>query len=143
MPLKALKRSDVLTVWRLDRMGRSLGDLIAIVKEIESRGAGFRSLAENIDTTTPSGTLVFHLMGALAQFERSLIAERTKAGLHAAKKRGERLGRKPKLNAQQIRHARKLVNGGERVDKVAASLNVSYVTLYRAFHKQERSALQV
>jgi DNA invertase Pin-like site-specific DNA recombinase len=135
--LKALQPGDVLTVWRLDRLGRSLADLIALVAEIDRRKAGFRSLSENIDTTTASGTLIFHMMGALAQFERTLIAERTKAGMAAAKNRGARLGRRRSLSATQIQHARQLVNGGERVTDIAKSLGVSDATLYRAFKKAE------
>ena len=87
----------MLVVWHLDRLGRSLKDLIAIVEKFEGQGMGLRSLQENIDTTTASGRLFFHMMGALAEFERNLIRERTKAGLETARKRGKKAGRKRKL----------------------------------------------
>lgn len=91
--LKNLKPGDTLVAWRLDRLGRSLQHLIAIVTMLEQRRVGFRSLTEAIDTTTAGGRLLFHIMGALAEFERSLIAERTRAGMAAAKARGRHVGR--------------------------------------------------
>jgi DNA invertase Pin-like site-specific DNA recombinase len=91
--LKNLKPGDTLVAWRLDRLGRSLQQLIAIVTMLEQRRVGFRSLTEAIDTTTAGGRLLFHIMGALAEFERSLIAERTRAGMAAAKARGRHVGR--------------------------------------------------
>lgn len=133
--LAALQRGDVLVVWRLDRLGRSLGDLINLVSGLQAKGCGFKSLAEAIDTTTPGGVLVFHVMGALAEFERSLIVERTRAGLAAAKQRGAKLGRRPSLTAAQVAHARKLIEAGESPAPVAKSLNVSRSTLYRAFER--------
>jgi len=93
--LAYLREGDVLVVWRLDRLGRSLPHLIEVVSELEARGIGFRSLTEQIDITTPGGRLVFHLFGAVGQFERDLIRERTKAGLAAAAARGRKGGRKP------------------------------------------------
>src|SRR5262249_33703239 len=96
-------------VWRLDRLGRSLAHLIEIIDSIGQVGAGFASLTESIDTTTAGGRLVFHMMGALAEFERSLIAERTRAGMKAAKRRGKHVGRPSKLTRQQIHHARELI----------------------------------
>ncbi|MCH8029274.1 MAG: recombinase family protein [Candidatus Dadabacteria bacterium] len=95
--LSTLQSGDILTVWKLDRLGRSLPHLITIIEELGKRGIGFKSLSEAIDTTTASGELLFHIMGSLAHFERKLISERTKAGLQAAKKRGKRLGRPPRL----------------------------------------------
>lgn len=130
--LAALTTGDVLAVWRLDRLGRSLSHLITLVHDLGERGIGFRSLTEGIDTTTAQGKLVFHMMGALAKFERALISERTRAGLQAAKARGERLGRKPALIASQVEHARKLIQSGERPADVARSLQVGRATLYRA-----------
>jgi len=94
--LKSLKSGDMLVVWKLDRLGRSLAHLIAIIIELERRGVGFRSISEAIDTTCASGRLLFHIMGALAEFERSLISERTRAGMKAARARGIHLGRPPK-----------------------------------------------
>lgn len=133
--LGQLGKDDVLVVWRLDRLGRSLPHLIEVVAAIGGKGAGFQSLTENIDTTTATGRLVFHLMASLAEFERSLIVERTNAGLAAAKARGTRLGRKPALTAKQVSHARKLLAGGESPSAVASSLGVGRSTLYRALSR--------
>lgn len=129
--LKLVSKDDVLVVWRLDRLGRSLPHLIEVIGSLGDRGAGFRSLTESIDTTTAGGRLVFHMMGALAEFERSLIQERTRAGLEAAKKRGARLGRPPALSPEKLKHARHLIDGGERPDAVAKTLGVGRSTLYR------------
>ncbi len=95
--LRALRKGDTLIVWRLDRLGRSLKDLVEIVNGLEEREIGFKSLTESIDTTSAGGRLVFHLFGALAEFERNLISDRTKAGLAAARARGRKGGRKPKM----------------------------------------------
>ena len=124
---------DVLMVWKLDRLGRSLPHLIEIITRLADRKAGFCSISEAIDTTTAGGKLVFHIIGALAEFERSMISERTKAGLEAAKRRGKRLGRKPKLKPEQIDHARNMVDTGqETVTGMAEIYGVSRVTLHRA-----------
>ena len=130
--LGKLTPGDVLTVWKLDRLGRSLPDLLRIVAAVEAAGAQLRSLTDGIDTTTPGGRLTFHIMGALAEFERSLIVERTQAGLQAAKKRGQRLGRRPALTPAQADHACQLVAQGERVKDIAKLLKVSPDTVYRA-----------
>jgi len=130
--LSGLQAGDVLTVWRLVRLGRSLPHLIEVVSDLEAKGAYFKSLSEGIDTTTAQGRLTFHLMGALAEFERSLIVERTLAGLVAAKKRGTCLGRPPALRTAQKKHARKLNEAGERPTDVAGSLGVNRSILYRA-----------
>lgn len=135
--LERLRHGDVLVVWRLDRLGRSLADLIAMVTALKAKGCGFRSLTEAIDTNTAGGELLFHLFGAMAQFERSLIIERTRAGLAAAKNRGVKLGRKPSLTAAQIRHARTLVEAGEAAPPIAKSLGVSRATLYRALQARD------
>ena len=130
--MRSLAPGDVLTVWRLDRLGRSLPHLIATVRDLEEKGAHLVSLSEGIDTTTAQGRLRFHIMGALAEFERSLIVERTQAGLQAARKRGVQLGRPKSLSGAQIKHARKLIDSGERPATVARSLGVDRSTLYRA-----------
>jgi DNA invertase Pin-like site-specific DNA recombinase len=121
----------VLVVWKLDRLGRSLSHLIQITKQLGERDIGFRSLSESIDTTSAPGRLLFHIMGALAEFERALIIERTRAGMAAARQRGERTGRKPKLSSDQVEHAKKLIDSGESPRQVAKSLGVSTATLYR------------
>lgn len=130
--LAAVGSGDVLTVWRLDRLGRSLPHLIATIAGLQEKGAGFHSLTEAIDTETAGGELVFHMMGALAQFERRLIAERTRSGLVAAKRRGVKLGRKHALTPTQIKSARMLVEQGQPVWLIADGFNVSRATLYRA-----------
>lgn len=130
--LHSLDAGDVLTVWRLDRVGRSLPHLLDVVGDLKARKVGFQSLNETIDTTTANGELIFHLFASMAQFERSLIVERTQAGLVAAKKRGVRLGRPPALTTAQVKHARKLIDSGERPSAVAGTMGVDRSTLYRA-----------
>jgi len=130
--LKVLNEGDTLTVWKLDRLGRSLRDLIGLLDELKARGVAFRSLTEAIDTTTPTGRAMWQMVGILAELERSLIQERTTAGRSAAVARGVKMGRKPKLSPQQVAHARTLIGQGEPHDAVAQSLKVSRRTLYRA-----------
>ena len=130
--LKALDDGDTLVVWKLDRLGRSLRDLITLLDELKGRGVAFRSLTESIDTITPTGRAMWQMVGILAELERSLIQERTKAGRAAAQARGVKMGRKPLLSAQQVDHARKLLEHGERTAHVAKLLNVSRRTLERA-----------
>ena len=126
------EHGDTLTVWKLDRLGRSLRDLITMLDDLKHRGVKFRSLTEAIDTETPTGRAMWQMIGVLAELERSLISERTRAGVKAAKRRGVKFGRKPKLTPQQIDHARKLIDDGERREDVAALFNVDRTTLYRA-----------
>lgn len=130
--LKALKKGDTLAVWKLDRLGRSLHDLINLLDDLKSRGIAFQSVTEAINTTTPTGRAMWQMVEILAELERSLIQERTKAGRAAAVARGVKMGRKSKLTPQQVAHARKLIEQGEHHDTVAKSLNVSRRTLYRA-----------
>ena len=134
--LRSLNAGDVLTVWRLDRVGRSLPHLLEVVADLKARKVGFQSLNETINTTTANGELIFHLFASMAQFERSLIVERTQAGLVAAKKRGTRLGRPPALTTAQIKHAKKLIESGERPSAVAGTLGVDRSTLYRALKER-------
>jgi DNA invertase Pin-like site-specific DNA recombinase len=129
---KALRQGDALIVWRLDRLGRSLADLVHLVSGLESRGIGFESLTEQIDTSSSAGRLVFHAFAALAEFERNLIRERTLAGLKAARARGRTGGRRPKLSPDQLAMVRTLLKAGElTVTQVARQFNVSVSTLYR------------
>src|ERR1700733_14954560 len=130
--LKTLQPGDTLTVWKLDRLGRSLRDLITMLDDLRARGVKFRSLTEAIDTETPTGRAMWQMIGVLAELEKSLISERTRAGVKDAQRRGVKFGRKPKLTPQQITHARKLIDAGERREDVAALLNVNRTTLYRA-----------
>ena len=133
--LKKLVPGDILVVWKLDRLGRSLGHLIETVSELKDRGVGFASISESINTTTPGGKLFFHMMGALAEFERDLIVERTKAGIEAARKRGQHLGRPRKLNSTQLKHAKKLIGEGASRNEVARILDINPSTLYRNLQK--------
>src|SRR5215207_6107282 len=131
--LSYLRKGDTLVVWRLDRLGRSLQHLIEVVAQLADRGIGFKSLTEQIDTTTPGGKLIFHVFGALAEFERDLIRERTQAGLAAARARGRTGGRPRKLtDPRQMELARSLYAGGETdIDTICATLGISRATLYR------------
>ena len=104
--LTAFSPDDTLVVWKLDRLGRSLSHLVTLIAELGARRVNFRSLSDPIDTASSGGRLVMHIMGALAEFERGLIVERTQAGIQAAKKRGVRLGRRPSLTVAQVEHAR-------------------------------------
>ena len=130
--LKALNAGDTLIVWKLDRLGRSLRDLIAMLDDLKARGVAFRSLTESIDTATPTGRAMWQMVGILAELEKSLIQERTKAGRAAAVARGVKMGRKPKLSPQQITHARKLLEQGEDRRDIARLLKVSWRTVERA-----------
>ena len=137
-----LDSGDLLVVWKLDRVGRSIADLIHLLKIFGDRGIGFRSLTDGIDTTTAGGRLVFHIMGALAEFERDLIQERTKAGLRAAKKRGKRLGRPPVLSSAQIAHAKTVIETKrETVSGMAEILGVNRSTLQRAMSRNVGASL--
>lgn len=130
--LKALRRGDTLAVQRLDRLGRSLPELVQIVTDLAERGIAFESLAERIDTGSAAGELVFHIFASLAQFERQLIRERTKAGLQAARARGRMGGRKPKLGPKEQREIRILLADPKMtVSDVAARYGVSRTTIYK------------
>lgn len=135
--LKTLQAGDTLTVWKLDRLGRSLRDLLNLLHEFEQRGIHFRSLTEHIDTATPAGRMLMQMLGAFAEFERGLLRERTRAGIAAAKRRGVTVGRRRKLTAKQVRHARSLIEQGEKAQDVADSLGVGRATLYRALRVTE------
>jgi DNA invertase Pin-like site-specific DNA recombinase len=130
--LDYLREGDTLVVPSLDRLGRSLQDLISIVAGLRKRGIGFRSLHEALDTTTPGGRLVFHVFAALAEFIRELIVEGTREGLDAARARGQRLGRPPAMTPEQIRHARDLLtHPGNSISSIARLLGVSRSTIYK------------
>jgi DNA invertase Pin-like site-specific DNA recombinase len=133
--LPHLRQGDCLVVWKLDRLGRGLRSLIDFVDGLHQRGIDFRTLdgSTQIDTSTAQGKFFFRVMAALAEMERDLIRERTMAGLAAARARGRKGGRKPKLTARQICHARKLLADPEvTIKEVAASLKVNRATIYRA-----------
>jgi DNA invertase Pin-like site-specific DNA recombinase len=130
--LSYVRKGDTLVVWRLDRLGRSLPNLIATMTDLEERGIGFKSLTENIDTTTSGGKLIFHIFGALAEFERNLIRERTQAGLTAARARGRRGGRPNALTGKQLAIARDLYEKRHPIAEICRTLKMSKATLYRA-----------
>lgn len=130
--LAALSAGDTLIVWKLDRLGRSLAHLAQLIADLGAREVSFRSLSDPIDTASAGGRRLLHIMGALAEFERNLIVERTQAGLQAAKRRGRKLGRPAKLTAAQITHARALLTSGEDGRTVAKSFGVARSTLYAA-----------
>jgi len=130
--LKALRAGDVLVVWRLDRLGRNLPDLVRIVGELENGKVGLESITENIETVSPAGRLVFHVFAALAEFERNVIRERTLAGLKAARARGRLGGRPEKLSAKDKQQIRVLLKDpAVRVKDVAKRFGVSVATLYK------------
>jgi DNA invertase Pin-like site-specific DNA recombinase len=130
--LKFVREGDVLVVWKLDRLGRSLKHLIRTVDELQGRGVGFKSLQETIDTTTSGGKLIFHVFAALAEFERDLIKERTKAGLVSARARG-RIGGRPKaMDQTKVRLAQAMMKDPHAsVEAICQTLQVSKSTLYR------------
>lgn len=138
--LEYLKPEDVLVVWKLDRLGRSLHDLIRLMQGLFDKGIGFRSLTEMIDTTTPGGKMVFHVFGAMAQFERDLISERTKAGLEAAKQRGRRGGRPVSLSPEQRDLALSMITQEKPIALIARTLKVSRQTIYRVLNKIQKEA---
>ncbi|MBT9446089.1 MAG: recombinase family protein [Hyphomonadaceae bacterium] len=130
--IEFLRPTDTLVVWKLDRLARSLKQLIETVESLGERKIGFRSLTENIDTTSPSGKLIFHVFGALAEFEKSLIRERTMAGLENARRLGRKGGRPPAMSADDITAAKALLAAPDvTVAAAAKRLGVSPATLYR------------
>jgi DNA invertase Pin-like site-specific DNA recombinase len=136
--LNYVRKGDTLVVWRLDRLGRSLPHLISTVTDLQERGIGFKSLTENIDTTTSGGKLIFHIFGALAEFERNLIRERTQAGLTAARARGKKGGRPNALTLRQRSIAQELYEKKYPIAEICRTLKISKATLYRAIKIGER-----
>lgn len=131
--LRTLSEGDTLVVWKLDRLGRSMRHLVTLIEDLRGRGVNFRSLTDSIDTSTPMGRFFFHVMGALAEMERELIVERTRAGLAAARQQGRIGGRRPKLTEQQWAQAGRLLEAGESRKRVALIFDVGISTLYRKF----------
>lgn len=132
--LDQVRTGDVVVVWKLDRLGRSLADLVHLVNEIQEKGAGLQSLHDNIDTTTPQGKLTFHIFAAIAEFEREIIRERTKAGLDSARMRGRTGGRPPGLSKEaQVKAAAaaSLYGQGKTVAEICRTISVSKKTLYK------------
>jgi DNA invertase Pin-like site-specific DNA recombinase len=130
--LKSLRGGDTLVVWRLDRLGRNLADLVRLIAELEQRRINFESLTEKIETSSPTGRLVFHVFAALAEFERNLIRERTVAGLTAARARGRKGGRPLKLSPKEVKTIRALLKTADMpVAEIAARFGIARSTLYR------------
>jgi DNA invertase Pin-like site-specific DNA recombinase len=130
--LKSLREGDTFVVWRLDRLGRNLADLVGLVAQFEQRKINFESLTEKIETVSPAGRLIFQVFAALAEFERNLIRERTVAGLEAARARGRKGGRPAKLSAKEIKTIRALLKTADiSVAEIEARFGVAPSTLYR------------
>lgn len=128
--LSTLRPGDTFVVWKMDRIARSLTELLRRMRQVDEAGAGFKSLTESIDTTTPAGRLIMHVMGAIAEFERDLIVERTKAGMAAAKARGAQIGQPRKLDNKQVVEAQKMRDDGVSPKKIADHFGVSRGTIY-------------
>lgn len=139
--LDELRPGDMLVVWRLDRLGRSLIDLIRLVTDLGARGVEFHSLSEAIDTSSPGGRLLFHMLAAMAEFERSLISERTRAGMAAARARGSRIGRRPATTAAQRAAARiALEKNNTTVEHIAAEYGIHPRTLRRILKDDQQGS---
>jgi len=131
LALEVLRKGDTLVVWKLDRLGRTVKGLVDLVNKLHQNGTHFKSITDNVDTSTPSGRFFFHIMASLAQMERELVGERTRAGLAAAKAQGRIGGRKRKMTKSKIESAKKLLASGTLPKDVARNLGVSIPTLYR------------
>lgn len=135
----ALGKGDTLVVWRLDRLGRSLGHLIQTIGQLEKKSVHFRSLTETIDTSSSGGRLVFHMMGAMAEFEHALISERTKAGMKVARSNGRSIGRPPLLTSEQREEIRSGLKRGAKPIRLAERYGVSRKTIQRVKEEEDRS----
>lgn len=131
--LRTLNAGDTLVVWKLDRLGRSMRNLVLLVDELRQRGIHFKSLTDSIDTSSPMGRFIFHIMSALAEMERELIVERTRAGLAAAREKGRIGGRRPKLTPEQWAQAGRLILNGVDRKQVAIIYDIAVCTLYKKF----------
>ncbi|MFK3934780.1 recombinase family protein [Pantoea agglomerans] len=140
--LRCLQPGDTLVVWKLDRLGRSMRHLVMLTEELRERGVNFRSLTDSIDTSTPMGRFFFHVMGALAEMERELIVERTRAGLAAARDKGRVGGRRRKMTAETVGRARRMLAQGATLLQVSLVLDVSEKTIYRYIPAPEQKKLR-
>lgn len=139
--LKKLQIGDTLTVWKLDRLGRSVRDVVNILHDLHTRGVEFQSITESIDTKTPIGRAMVHMVALVAELEHGFIIERTRAGVKAAQRRGVKFGRKAKLTPEQLEHARQQIeSGAQGVQSMAALLRVNRSTLRRALNRQNEAA---
>jgi len=135
--LKSLRKGDELVVWKLDRLGRSLSQLINIIEEIREKGVEFSVITENIDTSTPSGKMMFHIFATIAEYERSMIRERVNAGLEVARKRGRYGGRPTALSERDKKMAVVMLKGGATKGEIAKHFNVCRQTIYRFFKDKD------
>ncbi|WP_288655706.1 recombinase family protein [Pantoea sp. UBA6567] len=140
--LRTLGQGDTLVVWKLDRLGRSMQHLVMLTEELRERGVNFRSLTDSIDTSTPMGRFFFHVMGALAEMERELIVERTRAGLAAAREKGRIGGRRRLMTPEITERARRMLAQGATLLQVSLVIGVSVKTLYRYIPALEQRALR-
>lgn len=140
--LRCLQPGDTLVVWKLDRLGRSMRHLVMLTEELRERGVNFRSLTDSIDTSTPMGRFFFHVMGALAEMERELIVERTRAGLAAARDKGRVGGRRRKMTEEAVERARRMLAQGATLLQVSLVLDVSEKTIYRYIPAPEQKKLR-
>ncbi|SXD14019.1 recombinase family protein [Klebsiella quasipneumoniae] len=131
--MRRLKPGDSLVVWKLDRLGRSVRDLITLVSELQARGVNFRSLTDSIDTSTPAGRFFFHVMSALAEMERELIVERTRAGLAAAREQGRVGGRRRVMTEEVVERCRRMLENGATRHQIADVIGVRVKTIYKYF----------
>ncbi|HDK6497988.1 recombinase family protein [Klebsiella variicola] len=131
--IRRLKPGDSLVVWKLDRFGRSVRDLITLVSELQARGVNFRSLTDSIDTSTPAGRFFFHVMSALAEMERELIVERTRAGLAAAREQGRVGGRRRVMTEEVVERCRRMLENGATRHQIADVIGVGVKTIYKYF----------
>ncbi|HBS6354304.1 TPA: recombinase family protein [Klebsiella variicola subsp. variicola] len=131
--IRRLKPGDSLVVWKLDRLGRSVRDLITLVSELQDRGIHFRSLTDSIDTSTPAGRFFFHVMSALAEMERELIVERTRAGLAAAREQGRVGGRRRVMTEEVVERCRRMLENGATRHQIADVIGVGVKTIYKYF----------
>lgn len=131
--IRSLKPGDSLVVWKLDRLGRSVRDLIALVSELQDRGIHFRSLTDSIDTSTPAGRFFFHVMSALAEMERELIVERTRAGLAVAREQGRVGGRRRVMTEEVVERCRRMLENGATRQQIADVIGVGVKTIYKYF----------
>ncbi|ELZ7208113.1 recombinase family protein [Klebsiella pneumoniae] len=131
--IRRLKPGDSLVVWKLDRLGRSVRDLITLVSELQDRGIHFRSLTDSIDTSTPAGRFFFHVMSALAEMERELIVERTRAGLAAAREQGRVGGRRRVMTEEVVERCRRMLENGATRQQIADVIGVGVKTIYKYF----------
>lgn len=139
--LAFVRPGDTLVVWKLDRLGRSMKGLVELSEQLDKDGIELRSITDGIDTKGPAGRFFFHILAAMAQMERELIQERTRAGLLAAKENGKRGGRRPKMTPNKIEAAKRLLASGMHFREVSHNLGVSLPTLYRHFPSRERAVL--